>query len=162
MLAGRREATSYRGQSMSSYKRYENCCHPTPCEDIRSCFLNGSQDGVTNTSTQDSISLLSRSPELWLVLEMRKHNGAWPSARDSQHPKEVQRNPTSGDVDVEDFHFHLLSRTQAQAPSLLCLRQLRFCYASYRNQTQLPHSYIHKNPKQCGILDFACKNCPNL
>lgn len=66
---------------------------------------------MTNTSTQDSISLLSRSPELWLVLEMRKHNGAWPSVRDSQHPNEVQRNPTSGDVDVEDFHFHLLSRT---------------------------------------------------
>lgn len=163
MLAGSHEATGYRRQSMSSYKRYENCCHPTPCEDIRSCFLNG-ESGWHDQHIYPGfdLSLLSRSPELWLVLEMRKHNGAWPSARDSQHPKEVQRNPTSGDVDVEDFHFHLLSRTQAQAPSLLCLRQLRFCYASYRNQTQLPYSYIHKNPKQCGILDFACKNCPNL
>lgn len=33
---------------------------------------------------------------------------------------------------------------------------------SYGNQPCFPHSYIHKNAKESGILHFAGKDCPNL
>lgn len=80
----------------------------------------------------------------------------------SQHPDEVQSDPRSGDVNVEYLDFHPFSRAQSKTPSPLRFRKLCFCYISYGNQPCYPHSYIHKNAKQSGILDFACKNCPNL
>lgn len=79
-----------------------------------------------------------------------------------QHPNEVQSNPRSGDINVEYLDFHSFSRAQSKTPSLLRFRKFCFCYISYGNQPCFPHSYIHKNSKQSGILHFAGKNCPNL
>lgn len=111
----RSEATCYRSVVNEQLQKVRELLPPNPWEDIRSCFLKEEsgwcgQHFYPGSPLICCLGFLSRGLSLKAV-EMRRHNGAWPSVRGSQHPEEVQRNPRSGDVDVEDFHFHFLSRT---------------------------------------------------